>query len=205
MAGRRPRRERALEFLIWLKSTPLAEWVLYSAWANPILLCMHASGMALVVGCGFMTSLRVFGYARSLPLSLFERLIAFAWLGVALNVVSGILLFIGDGDRYIANWTFQLKLAFIGAAGISTWILWRLLAKESAPAESAAAEGEPGAVPSAPAGDETPAIETAIPDEPATIRVAPSTWIMALVVALCWLGAIIAGRMIAYTISPGFE
>ncbi len=44
-----------MEFLIWLKGTPIAEWVLYSAWANPILLRMPAVGMALVVGCGFMT------------------------------------------------------------------------------------------------------------------------------------------------------
>jgi hypothetical protein len=172
-----------VEFLIWLKETPLAEWVLYSPWVNPVLLCMHAIGMALVVGCGLMTCLHILGYGRSLPLSLFERLIAFAWLGVGLNAISGVLMFLPDGDRYILNWTFQLKIGFIVLAGISTWFLWRTLAAEGA---SRAGSGPgPG-------------------HEAAPFRFSARARVAALVTASFWIFAIVAGRMIAYTLAPEF-
>jgi hypothetical protein len=180
-----------MEFLLWLKATPIAEWVLYWPWANPILLCMHAIGMALVVGCGLMTCLRILGYG-SVPLSLFERLIAIAWLGVALNAISGSLLFISDGDRYIANWTFQLKLGFIFLAGIATWFLWRILADEGARVEAAI----PGAEPEA-----ADAVAEAAPSAAFSTRAR----VIAAVTGLFWLSAIVSGRMIAYTLAPGFE
>lgn len=176
--------------MIWLKGTPLAEWILYSPWANPVLLCMHAIGMALVVGCGLMTCLRILGYARAVPLSLFERLIALAWTGVALNAISGVLMFLPDGDRYIANWTFQLKLGSIALAGISTWFLWRALAEEAAP-DAAVASGADAGVAAVPA--------VASPRQFSTrARVA------AIVTASFWICAIVAGRMIAYTLAPEF-
>ncbi|WEK01157.1 MAG: hypothetical protein P0Y59_05565 [Candidatus Sphingomonas phytovorans] len=190
-----------MDFLIWLKSTPLAEWVLYSPWANPILLCMHASGMALVVGCGLMTSLRILGYARSVPLSLFERLIAFAWAGVALNAVSGLLLFMSDGDRYIGNWTFQLKIGFIFLAGIATWFLWRILLEEGGTRSGVQLDPEniadsANTIAGGPVGRDIAAQAEAF---------SPRARTAAAITALFWICAIIAGRMIAYTLAPGFE
>jgi hypothetical protein len=190
-----------LEFLIWLKSTSLAEWVLYSPWANPILLCMHASGMALVVGCGLMTSLRVLGYGRSVPLSLFERLIPFAWAGVALNAVSGMLLFISDGDRYIGNWTFQLKIGFILSAGIATWLLWRILLNEGRAQTGAPLVGDDWDDGMRAVGAQGIGIDAGGQVE----TFSPKARVAATITALFWISAIIAGRMIAYTLAPGFE
>jgi hypothetical protein len=181
-----------LELVIWLKGTALAEWILYAPWANPILLCMHAIGMALVVGCGLMTCLRILGYAGSVPLSLFERLIAFAWVGVALNAISGVLMFLPDGDRYIVNGTFQLKIGFIVLAGISTWFLWRTLAGEIA----SRAVIEPDV------GDESGT--SAAPAAAAPRGFSARARVVALITALFWICAIVAGRMIAYTLAPEF-
>ena len=162
-----------MNFLIWLESTRLSEWVLYSQWANPVLLSMHAVGMSLVVGCGLMTGARVLGFARVLPLTLFYRLLVAAWIGVALNVTSGVLLFISNGHTYIANWTFQLKILLIIGAGLAARSMWRALA-----AQSLAKAGE-----------------------------APSRHarVAAFASIVFWIGAIVAGRMIAYTITPGFD
>jgi hypothetical protein len=202
--------ESVVDFLIWLKGTPLAEWVLYSPWANPILLCMHASGMALVVGCGLMTCLRILGYGRGTPLSLFERLIGIAWAGVGLNVISGLLLFMADGDRYIGNWTFQLKIGFIFFSGIATWFLWRILLVEgqrpshALPAtgdsdEAGATEADSGSVAALGLDAET---TSAAPAEIFSTKAR----VVAALTALFWIGAIVAGRTIAYTlVTPGFE
>jgi hypothetical protein len=162
-----------LNFLIWLESTPLAEWVLYSRWANPLLLSMHATGMALVVGCGLITGARVLGFARSLPLTLFSRLLVAAWIGVALNVTSGLLLFISNPDTYIANWTFQLKILLIIGAGLASRAMWRAVERESL-ADTEGGHGRPA-------------------------RIA------AFASIVLWVGAILAGRMIAYTLAPGFN
>jgi hypothetical protein len=162
---------RDLEFLVWLKTTPFAQWVLMSAWANPILLCFHAVGMALVVGTCLMTNLRLLGYAKSLPISFFRKLFVLAWTGVAFNVGSGLILFSVDGNKYIGNWTFQLKIASIVAAGITTSVMWRALDTES----SFGAASSVGA----------------------RVRIA------ATLSAVFWLGAITAGRRIAYTMQPG--
>jgi uncharacterized membrane protein len=147
---------------------------------------MHAIGMALVVGCGLMTCLRILGYGGSVPLSLFERLIGFAWLGVALNAISGVLMFLPDGDRYIVNWTFQLKIGFIVLAGLSTWFLWWTLGAERA---FRAADGPDPE-------EEAPA--------PAPYRFSVRARVAALVTASFWIFAIVAGRMIAYTLAPEF-
>jgi hypothetical protein len=160
-----------LEFLVWLKTTPFAQWLLLSAWANPILLCFHAVGMALVVGSALMTNLRLLGYAKSLPISFFRKLFGLAWTGVAFNVGSGILLFIVDGNKYIGNWTFQLKIACIVAAGITTSVMWRVINTETG-------------------------FDTA-KDAGVRVRIA------ATLSTVFWLGAITAGRMIAYTMQPG--
>jgi hypothetical protein len=58
-------------------------------------------------------------------------LFTLAWTGVTFNVGSGIMLFIVDGNKYIGNWTFQLKIACIVAAGITTSVMWRVLNTES--------------------------------------------------------------------------
>ena len=162
-----------MEVLLWLENTPLAQWVLASSWANPVLLCMHAVGMALVVGCGLMTNMRIVGFARSVPLTIFRQLFAAAWVGVCLNVSSGALLFISAAHKYAGNWTFQLKIALILAATIATWVTWRILATEQP--------------------------YTAEQQLSARARVA------AIVTTVFWIGAIIAGRMIAYTLTMGPE
>jgi hypothetical protein len=162
-----------LNFLIWLENTPLSEWVLYSRWANPLLLSMHAIGMALVVGCGLITGARVLGFARFLPLTLFSRLLVATWIGVTLNVTSGLLLFISNPDTYIANWTFQLKILSIIGAGLASRAMWRAVERESL-ASTATGHGMPA-------------------------RIA------ALASIVLWVGAIVAGRMIAYTLNPGFN
>ncbi|MDB5456533.1 MAG: hypothetical protein JWP92_2118 [Caulobacter sp.] len=162
-----------MEVLLWLENTPLAHWVLASSWANPVLLCMHAIGMSLVVGCGLMTSLRILGFARFMPLTFFRELFAFAWTGVCLNVSSGALLFIADAHKYMGNWTFQLKIALILAGSIATWVMWRILAAE----------------------------QPYVAEQQLSTRAR----VAAIVTAVFWIGAIIAGRMIAYTLTPGLE
>lgn len=154
-------------FLQWLENSAPSQWVLGSDWGHPILLCFHAVGMGVVVGVVFMVNLRVLGYAKGVPLLSLEGLLRVAWTGFAMNALSGLALFCLNGDAYIVNTPFQIKIGLIAAGGLALWALWRTVLE---------AGGEP---------------------------VTPKMRTMAVVTLVFWTGAILAGRLIAYTMEIG--
>jgi len=166
-----------MERLAWLEQTDLSIWMRESDWGFPIMLCFHAVGMGLVVGISFMFSARVLGYARDFPLAAFERLFGIAWLGFAMNAVSGVLLFIGEPRRLLLTPAFLIKLALIVFAGFSVWFLMTALH---------GAQSRAGA-------------DAGLPRE---LAVTPGAKIAAIIPIVFWVGAIVAGRLIGYTIAP---
>jgi hypothetical protein len=162
-------------FLAWLEETGLSTWLRESDWGQPILLCFHAVGMGLVVGISIMFCARVLGYARTFPLAGFDRLSGIAWFGFALNALSGTLLFAAEPRRLMQTPAFLVKMALIVLAGYALWLLGRTLAGGAA--RLAIAAGYPDKVP-------------------------PAAKVVAVLPIVLWLGAILAGRLIGYTIPP---
>ena len=163
--------------LAWLEQTDFSTWLRESDWGQPILLCFHAVGMGLVVGVSLMFSARVMGYAKAFPLAAFDRLFGIAWFGFAMNAVSGVLLFAAEPRRLMQTPAFLVKMLLIVLAGFSLWVLGKALQGFEA----------------APAG------EAALPREH---KVATNAKIAAIFPIVLWLGAILAGRLIGYTIPP---
>ncbi len=116
-----------MDFFTWLESLPVSQAILASIWFHPYLLVGHSIGMGTVVGIIFMLDLRVLGYAKTIPMRLFERCILLGWAGFGLNFVTGILMFMAYAHTLATNWTFDLKMLCILAGGISIWLLWRSL------------------------------------------------------------------------------
>ena len=162
-----------MEFLIWLEHSELSVWLRESDWGHPVTLCFHAVGMGLVVGISFMYSARVLGYAKSFPLAAFDQLFGLAWFGFAMNAASGIVLLIAEPRRMPVTPAFLIKMVLIVFAGFSLWALSRALS---------GVERVPGADVgvSAPVGAKISAIFSIV----------------------FWCGAIVAGRLIGYTIGP---
>ena len=116
-----------MEFLRPLEKSPVGTWVRESEWGYAIVLCAHAVGMAIVVGILAMISLRVLGYGKGVGLGQLHKLSTIAWMGFAINAVSGVMLFFGNARRLAETTAFQIKLVFIVAGGVSVWMLWREL------------------------------------------------------------------------------
>jgi hypothetical protein len=116
-----------MEFLRPLEKSPIGVWVRESEWGYAIVLCAHAVGMAIVVGILAMICLRVLGYGKGVGLGQLRKLSAIAWIGFAINAVSGVMLFFGNARRLAEATAFQVKLVFIVAGGVSIWMLWREL------------------------------------------------------------------------------
>lgn len=111
-----------MEFLNWLQNTAWASAIAENEFIYPTVLTAHAIGMALVVGIGLMVSLRVlFGLPRQISILALDQLVPVAWVGFALNFVSGVLLFAPQAAKISLSLMFQLKIAFVILAGFATW------------------------------------------------------------------------------------
>ena len=116
-----------MEYLTWLQDSALGTWVAGSIWGYPIVLSCHAVGMAVVAGTVTMICLRILGFARAVPLTMFSRLSATAWAGLVLNVVTGLALFSGDPVKFFYHFVFWIKIALITLGAASLWMLVRAL------------------------------------------------------------------------------
>jgi hypothetical protein len=172
---------RNLDFFIWLESTWLSTWAregdfIWTGFSSfYVLLGFHSIGMAMVVGVCLVLSLRLFGYFNMLPLQAAFRLMPLAWWGFLVNLLSGIILFIGQPRRELLTITFDLKIIMIVLACITMLMMQRAIRNVEVVAN---ADGT--------------AVEV-VPDAART---------MALMANLFWLGAIISGRLIGYTQPP---
>jgi hypothetical protein len=98
----------ASSFSTWLRESP-------SIWAYPTILTLHTVGLGVLVGANWMVDLRVLGFARALPTSLFARAFPIMWIGFWLNAATGVLLFVADPTK-LATTIFLWKLAIIAVA-----------------------------------------------------------------------------------------
>jgi len=119
-----------MNFLASLQDTAISEWILYSDYGYYTVLSAHSIGMALVVGVVFMLTARTLGFASSVPIGIFDRLITVAWLGFILNLVTGIMVFMTNAVYLIEHVTFLIKMALIVFGGVTVWFLWRTLSIE---------------------------------------------------------------------------
>jgi hypothetical protein len=182
--------------LEWLEMLPISEWVATSDWGYPILLSIHTMGLAIVVGILVMLDARILGAAKSIPLSVFERLVPLAWAGFFLNLVSGVLLFMSMAPRLAVNWPFLSKLAAIILAGLVSWLLWKSLRRDAGGRPLA---GLVGALSTESVASDEGILEDLQPDD-GTIVVSSNTKWLAVVSLLLWFLAILFGRLIAYVL-----
>jgi uncharacterized membrane protein len=101
---------------------------------------VHFFGYCLIFGTVFAVGLRVLGFWKSVSFAAVHRLLALGFLGVLMNVFSGMLMMLADSYRYIVTDSmFAPKMALIpiGAAAVLYFSvserLWNVKAGEDAP------------------------------------------------------------------------
>jgi hypothetical protein len=102
---------------------------------------VHFFGYCLIFGAVLAVALRVLGFWKSVSFAAVHRLLLLGFLGVLMNVFSGMLMMLADSYRYVVNdYTFAPKMAFIviGAVAVLYFSVsdrvWNLKAGEDAPA-----------------------------------------------------------------------
>src|SRR5215210_4436859 len=101
-----------------IEQTGLSKWIRNSE--SPfgfyfILLC-HTIGLSLLVGANAVVDLRILGVASPLPIKPLKQLFGIMWLGLGINVTTGLLLLTGYPTKALTNPDFYVKLSFIALA-----------------------------------------------------------------------------------------
>jgi len=81
---------------------------------------LHFIGLSLLVGIVLLIDLRALGVLRAIPFTALERLLPWAAVGFAVNIVTGMLFFIARPDFYTENPAFYWKLLFVLLASANT-------------------------------------------------------------------------------------
>jgi len=180
-------------FFTWLESTAFSVWMRESpsVFAFPIILAVHTIGLGLLAGINAALDLRLLGVAARIPLAEFRRFWPLLWVGLWLNVTSGLALIAAYPTKALTNPIFYIKLGLIVVA----LAILRRVRTLLTPAESM-----PVTVP----GVQRQSLQTAsqvslaAASAPAIPTVARAKT-LAVASLLCWAGAIASGRFLAYT------
>lgn len=87
-------------------------------WVWPASEALHFIGLWLILGVIVLVNARLLGFMRAVPYSAFHRLLPWAALGLAVNVVTGMMFVTGTPEQYGLNVSFLWKIVFLMIAGL---------------------------------------------------------------------------------------
>jgi hypothetical protein len=107
-------------FCRWLQNTPLAQGILMSSWAFPYVQLTHFTGLSLWVGTNALLDLSLLGVGnkRQTAAQFSETLFIWNWIGFAVAVLGGFMLFSTTATLYLRNPAFRFKLGLLIPLGI---------------------------------------------------------------------------------------
>ena len=116
--------------------TQMKDIVWFAPWQT-----LHFFGYCLIFAAAFAVVLRVLGFWKSASFAAMHQLLVLGFVGVLLNVVSGMLMMLSDSYRYVVGDAgFAPKIIFISVGALAILYfslsnrLWNVKAGESAPA-----------------------------------------------------------------------
>lgn len=95
----------------------VGSFVTDTPWMWPTCETLHFVGLSLLCGVVFLVDLRVLGVMRGVSFASLHRLLPWAALGFGLNVITGMLFFVGIPGQYIHNPSFYWKVGLVMLAG----------------------------------------------------------------------------------------
>jgi hypothetical protein len=111
------------EFVRWLSTTTLADFM-NGVWEWPVAESLHFIGLSLLMGTVGMFDLRLLGLGKRIPLSALHRLIPWGIGGFVLNMLTGISFLTAQGNQYMYNPAFHLKILSMSIAGVNVMLFY---------------------------------------------------------------------------------
>ena len=95
------------------------EAMTYNKWWWAFLMDLHFLGLVLLIGTVGALDLRILGFAKQMPVEPLHRLVPWGLAGFGINVVTGLLAFIGMPEFYTLDYAFWVKLLAILLLGVN--------------------------------------------------------------------------------------
>ena len=113
-----------LTFCQWLERTSVGSGVRESLWLFPAIETAHLFGIILLVSATVAFDLRLLSLAlREQAVSkLASRLLPWAWVGFAVQVLTGALLFASEATKCYGNPAFRIKMLLLALAGMNALV-----------------------------------------------------------------------------------
>lgn len=121
-----------MNFLTSLEESAFGVWVSTSLIGYPLMITLHAIGMAIMVGLSVALDMRLLGWFPGIPYTAINRFLALAWIGFTINLLSGTALFCMQAASYVQDGTFLLKMLFVTLGVIVAAFLQGALNRNSA-------------------------------------------------------------------------
>ena len=115
-----------MEILWWIEDSWLGMLVSSSQWGYPIVLSLHAVGMAVLVGVSLILAMRVLGFGKAIPVTALAPFWTIAQVGFVVNLLSGAALFMGNASVLFFNTAFHIKLIGVVVGLALTWWLVKI-------------------------------------------------------------------------------
>jgi hypothetical protein len=116
--------------MTWLDSTRLSAWMVYP-WVWPTLEIFHFLGLTLLMGTVVLLDLRLLGMGKGLPVGPLHQFIPWGIAGFIVNLITGLLFFVGSPTAYAYNIAFQLKMIAILLAGMNVLVFYLILFRKA--------------------------------------------------------------------------
>ena len=114
-----------MDFIIaWIGQSGIHRWIAESPYwfPYPFIIALHSMGMGTVVGLSVALDLRILGAASGMPLAPMAKFFPVMGFGFAVNVITGIGLFINSPEQLV-NWVIWIKFTCLTLAMVSLWLL----------------------------------------------------------------------------------
>jgi uncharacterized membrane protein len=95
-----------------------------SMWVWPVLEDLHFIGLILLIGTIGLLNLRIMGFFKQLPVASLHQFIPWGIAGLFINIITGLMFFIGMPAFYSNNPDFQVKMVAIVIAGTNLLLFY---------------------------------------------------------------------------------
>jgi uncharacterized membrane protein len=124
------------------RARSIGMWVNSEPWVWPTSETVHFIGLSLLFTVVLIVDLRLLGMMKSVPYSAVYQLLPIGMLGFGLNLVTGLLFYMGALQHYVHNKTFYWKIVFVVLGGLNLLYfmlqddVWAVGAGDDAPLSS---------------------------------------------------------------------
>ena len=113
-----------LSIIQWIAHTRASDTISNATWIIPLFQTIHIVAIAVVVSTMGMLDLRLMGVSgtRYSMRSSVQRYVPWMWVSVLVLLCTGAVLIVGEPERSLGNWVFQVKMGLLASVLIITLV-----------------------------------------------------------------------------------